>query len=126
MQQKKVEFLPMARLTLEQLGPLIKERRGNKGLRQVAAEMDISAATLSRVEAGKQPDLESFRKICAWLDVDPGKILGFKGSHSNPSNEPVQLLAHFKAGKTMSPKTARHLADLILAIHQAASARQPD
>lgn len=116
----------MARLTLEQLGPLIKERRGNKGLRQVAAEMDISAATLSRVEAGKQPDLESFRKICAWLNVDPGEILGFKGSNSTPSNEPVQVLAHFKAGKTMSSKTAKHLGDLILAIHQAASARLSD
>ena len=43
----------MARLTLEQLGLLIKQKRGNKGLRKVAAEMNVSAATLSRVEAGK-------------------------------------------------------------------------
>ena len=32
------------------------------------------------------------------------------------------MLAHFKAGKTMSPKTAQHLGALILAIHQAAVA----
>ena len=56
-------------LPIEQLGPLIKNRRGNRGLRQVAAEINVSAATLSRVESGKRPDLESSRKICAWLGV---------------------------------------------------------
>jgi transcriptional regulator with XRE-family HTH domain len=116
----------MARLTLEQLGPIIKERRGNRGLRQVAAEMDISAATLSRVEAGKQPDLDSFRKICAWLGVDPGEVLGYKQqgkSTGSPVIEANIMLAHFKAGKTMTPKTAQHLGALIFAIHQAAIAK---
>lgn len=113
----------MTRLTLEQLGPLIKKRRGNRGLRQVAKEMNISAATLSRVEAGKQPDLDSFTKICVWLGVDPGEVLGYKGAtktgNTSESDHRV-VLAHFKAGKTMSPKTAQHLGALILAIHQAA------
>nr|WP_294522507.1 helix-turn-helix transcriptional regulator [uncultured Rhodopila sp.] len=112
----------MARLTLEQLGPLIQKQRGGRGLRQVAAEMNISAATLSRVEAGKQPDLDSFTKICAWLDVDPGEVLGFKsqGKPGAAATDHTVMLAHFNAGKTMSPKTARHLGALILAIHKAA------
>ena len=116
----------MARLTLEQLGPLVKDKRGSRGLRQVAAEMDISAATLSRVEAGKQPDLDSFTKICTWLAVDPGEVLGYKGSKASGGtleSDHVVMLAHFKAGKTMSPKTAQHLGALILAIHQAAAAK---
>ena len=115
----------MARLTLEQLGLLIKQKRGNKGLRKVAAEMNVSAATLSRVEAGKQPDLESFTKICAWLGVNPGEFLGYKEpGETETVSKPNQtvMLAHFKAGKTMSPKTAQHLGALILAIHQAAVA----
>jgi len=116
----------MARLTLEQLGPLIQKKRGNRGLREVAAEMKISAATLSRVEAGKQPDLGSFTKICLWLGVDPGEVLGFKPSTSQAvasQDDHVVMLAHFKAGKTMSPKTAQHLGALILAIHQAANVK---
>lgn len=118
----------MARLTLEQLGPLIKKRRGSRGLRQVAAEMTISAATLSRVEAGKQPDLESFTKICAWLGINPGEFLGYKEheeketASSKPNQNQTVMLAHFKAGKTMSSKTAQHLGALIFAIHQAAIA----
>ncbi|WP_414552847.1 helix-turn-helix domain-containing protein [Anabaena sp. CCY 0017] len=119
----------MARLTLEQLGPLIKKQRGSRGLRQVAAEMNISAATLSRVEAGKQPDLESFTKICAWLGVDPGEILGYKEhGETETASKPNQtvMLAHFKAGKTMSPKTSQHLGALILAIHQAGVAEDEE
>ncbi|MCW5318677.1 helix-turn-helix domain-containing protein [Nostoc sp. KVJ3] len=121
----------MARLTLEQLGPLIKKQRGSRGLRQVAAEMNISAATLSRVEAGKQPDLESFTKICAWLGINPGEFLGYteheeKETASKPSQNQTVMLAHFKAGKTMSPKTAQHLGELILAIHQAAIAEDDE
>jgi len=116
----------MARLTLEQLGPLLQKKRGNRGLRQVAAEINISAATLSRVEAGKQPDLDSFTKICAWLGVDPGEILGFKNQATpvtSPTTDHTVMLAHFKAGKTMSPKTAQYLGSLILAIHKAAPVR---
>jgi transcriptional regulator with XRE-family HTH domain len=120
----------MARLTLEQLGPLIKKRRGDRGLRQVAAEIGISAATLSRVETGKQPDLDSFTKICTWLGVDPGEILGYKGTGKtdNTASRSSQtvMLAHFKAGKTMSPKTAQHLGALILSIHQAAVAEDDE
>lgn len=94
----------MAKLTLEQLGSHLKSQRGNRGLREIAAEIGISAATLSRVEAGKQPDLDSFRKICEWLGEDPGKFLGYKGKSDSASsgNETQTMLAHFKADKAMS------------------------
>ena len=112
----------MAQLTLEQLGSHLKSQRGNRGLREIAAEIGISAATLSRVEAGKQPDLDSFRKICEWLGEDPGKFLGYKAKSDSASsgNEAQTMLAHFKADKAMSLTTAKHLGALIIAIHQAA------
>lgn len=62
---------------IEKLGPLLKERRGEKGLRTIAREIGVSAATISRIERGKKPDIDSFRKICLWLEVDPGDILGY-------------------------------------------------
>lgn len=118
----------MARLTLEQLGVLIKDRRASRGLREVAREIGISAATLSRVEGGKQPDLDSFKKICSWLDVDPGELLGHKTSiRLNPIGSNFESSAHFfKAGQTLSPKTAKHLGELIYAIHNAAVAKQTE
>ena len=118
----------MARITLEQLGTLIKERRASRGLREVAREIGISAATLSRVEAGKQPDLDSFKKICTWLEVDPGELLGHKGPGRLATiGATFESSAHFfKAGQTLSPKTAKHLGELIYAIHNAAVAKQAE
>ncbi len=41
-------------------------------LREAAKEIDVSAATISRVENNKLPDVETFAKICLWLGTDAG------------------------------------------------------
>ena len=33
----------------------------------------ISASTFSRMDNGKQPDMETFIQICSRLDLEPGK-----------------------------------------------------
>lgn len=43
---------------------------GVNSLRKIAEEVGVSAATLSRVQRGKMPDLESFGKICKWMEGD--------------------------------------------------------
>lgn len=45
------------------------------GVRKAANESGISAATLSRVQRGNEPDLKTFRKICLWLEMDPAVLL---------------------------------------------------
>lgn len=39
------------------------------GLREAAREIGISAATLSRIENGKTPDVETMGMICFWLEI---------------------------------------------------------
>lgn len=113
----------MGRITIEQLGPMLKERRGNRSIREVARQIEISAATLSRIESGKQPDIETFSKICKWLGLDAGEVLGCsvadKAPPSAPTTLPPTFSAHFRAEKTMSAKTAQHLGQLILAVQRA-------
>lgn len=111
----------MSRLTLAQLGPLLRERRGYRGIRAVAAEIGISAPTLSRVETGKQPDLETFTKICQWLGVDAGEVLGCSLPAGNAPHPQVGagVYAHFRAEKTMKPETAQRLGELIMAVQRA-------
>ena len=49
---------------------MLKDKRGNKGLRAIAQEIGgVSFATLSRIEQGKIPDVDTFVKICKWLGV---------------------------------------------------------
>lgn len=103
--------------SLDQLGELLAERRGARGLRATAAEIGISPATLSRVEQGHMPDLVNFRKICRWLDEDPSKLLGLG------QERPVAAV-HFRKERTMKVETAKALASMILAAQRAMLARE--
>lgn len=50
----------------------IKVKRASSGLRASAIEAGTSAATLSRIERGKKFDIETFTRICNWLEKEPG------------------------------------------------------
>ncbi len=57
-------------LNTELLSSMLKSKRGKKGLRDTAAEIgNVSSATLSRVEQGNLPDVETFIRLCKWLNV---------------------------------------------------------
>jgi transcriptional regulator with XRE-family HTH domain len=106
----------MPRLTVQALGLKLIEKRGDRGVREVAKGIGTSAATLSRVERGHLPDLETFGKICKWLDVDPGEVLGTRQQISRPI---ASAQTHFRKEQAVNPKTAAALADLIVKAHEA-------
>lgn len=109
----------MNKLTLQTLGRKLAEQRGGRGVREVAKEVGISHATLSRVERGYLPDLETFSKICRWLNVDPGEMLGVQPVDKPPTNEAPVASVHFKKDQTLAPKTAHALAQMILSARRA-------
>ena len=100
----------MPDISLESLVKKIREKRGHRGIREVALEIRISPATLSRVERGNLPDLETFKKICGWVGGDPGEMLGVQ---SAPPRQP-EVRVHFKKDATLATPTAKALAELIL------------
>ncbi len=106
----------MALIPLQKLARLIAEKQGDKGIREVAKEIGISHGTLSRVKREYMPDLETFQKICLWLKVDPGEMLGMKSTlqTSLPS-----VSVHFKKDQVIAPETAQALAQMILAAQRA-------
>lgn len=106
----------MGTLTLHQLGEVLRERRGSRGIREVAAEIAISPATLSRVERGHLPDLNTFGLICKWLEIDPAEVLQINPRRENPAapNQGISANVHFKGGQTSSPALAKALAELII------------
>lgn len=106
----------MPRLTLQALGLKLIEKRGDTGVRQVAKEIGTSAATLSRVERGHLPDLETFGKICRWLGVDPAEVLGTRQETTRPI---VSAQTHFRKDQAVTRETAVALADLIVKSHAA-------
>lgn len=111
--------------SLDTLGELILEKRGDTGVRAAAREIGISPSTLSRVENGHLPDLENFRLICQWLEVDPNSILGFRSSRKS-RDEQIRASVHFRKEKTTSPETAAALARMILHVQRAMAAQDRD
>jgi len=111
----------MRRKRLESLGALVRERRGDRTLRETAREIGIGPATMLRVESGRTPDVETFGKICQWLQLDPAGVLGVdlkkESKAADPTTEEdvsVRLSAHFKADSTPQPETIAALAKMLL------------
>lgn len=106
-------------MSLLRLGHLVRNKRGIEGIRSTAAEIEVSAATLSRVERGHLPDIETFRKICAWLEIDPNEFLGIEAAEKGTTvNNPAAVqppAVHFRADSTFTPDAAADFAQLILA-----------
>jgi hypothetical protein len=67
------------------------------------------------------PDLETFAKICQWLDRDPREFLGMEVRQEAP-----RAVVHFRKKKTVTAETAQALGELILAAQRAIWARKPD
>lgn len=104
----------MNQISLETLIERVKSKKAGDGIRETAALIRISPATLSRFLRGNLPDLETFKKICAWVEVDPGEVLGFRP----PSPATAQVRVHFRKESTVDPSTAKALAELILIAQQ--------
>lgn len=105
----------MPRRPLASLGALVRERRSANKLRETAAEIGISAATLLRVESGRIPDVVTFGKLCQWLGLDPSSFLGIEEKETVPRAVGViNMSAHFKADRTAKPETIQALAQMLL------------
>lgn len=61
----------MAHVRTDILAEYMSRRRGERPLREIAKEVGVSAATLSRIENRMAPDLATFAKVCAWLGENP-------------------------------------------------------
>ncbi|MDZ8104890.1 MAG: helix-turn-helix transcriptional regulator [Nostoc sp. DedQUE12a] len=115
------------------LAAMVKTKRGRKGLRDTAKEIgNISSSTLSRVENGKMPDMETFLLLCNWLQVSPAEL--FKKTEesevSSGSNTLETIEIQLRASKKLDPAVANALAELVKAAYrdnsQQSDNQQPD
>ncbi|MEQ8553082.1 MAG: helix-turn-helix transcriptional regulator [Cyclobacteriaceae bacterium] len=99
----------MSSLNIALLSDMLKTRRGNQTLRETASEIgQISAATLSRIEQGKVPDVDTFMKLCDWLNVSADAFM-IKES----KQQALKVNAHLRAEKELPPMTVNSLIKLI-------------
>lgn len=105
-----------AKMNPKTLGNLLQQKRGSMGIRAAASEIGISPATLSRIEHGRVPDLETLRKVCRWLGVDPAEYFGAASKPQPAGTSSFQVV--FKKDRAISQKTSKALGNLILAAYK--------
>ena len=50
----------------------VRAKRGTRSLRSVVSEIEgVSLSTVSRIENGKVPDIQTFIRLCYWLEASP-------------------------------------------------------
>lgn len=93
-------------LNTELLASMIKSKRAKKGLRDTAEEIgDISAATLSRIEQGNLPDVETFIRLCKWLKVSTDVFVMGKKSDQIEVSEKDKLVYQLRSSRELDSDT---------------------
>ena len=104
------------------LAERVRQKRGKVGLRDTAKEIGgITASTLSRIEKGQVPDLDTFIRLCQWLGVNPSEFVkGVPGQSTGETSTPDVVAAHFRADRALDPQTAESLSAAMRALYEAA------
>lgn len=95
---------------------LVRIKRGGRGLREIAQITGISASTISRVENGKTPDMETFLALCDWLEVPPHTLI--KNTEDTSQKEiPGSICVMLRSDQRLERDVAEALAVLIEAAY---------
>jgi transcriptional regulator with XRE-family HTH domain len=104
-------------LDTDKLAAMVKSKRASRGLRAVAQEIgDVSASTLSRIEQGSVPDVNTFLQLCKWLNVptDTFTIADEATSAAEPATTGSdKIVAHLRADRILPKATAQALIEMI-------------
>lgn len=100
-------------LDIDELGELIKARRSRDqlSLRKAAEQAEVSFNTLSRVERGQVPDLQTFHRIVSWLGIDPARFFGPRRTEFQPT--PRIIADHLRHDPNLPPAAAEKIAALV-------------
>ena len=100
-------------LDIEKLASLVRTKRRERGLREVSKEIGtVSPSTISRVENGKVPDIDTFLILCDWLNVSPADLLGNDREREIEST-PDRIAFLLQSDPNLDPAMANALALLI-------------
>ena len=102
---------------LDDLGPLVAQRRESLGLslRDASSQAGVPVATLARVEAGRAPDLTTFRRLVGWLGLPPDR---FFRTTERTASTPDAISEHLRLDPALAPEDAAKIADLVRMMYE--------
>ena len=103
-------------ITLDQLGMAVRRKRDTRRLEDVAKEAKVSAATLSRVESGTIPTMETVRKLAEWLGVNIRAAGGEESGITSEEDLERAVEVYLRADKKLTEGAARSIAEAVRAM----------
>ncbi len=112
--------MPEATLDVEALVGVLDAQRQAKGLswRQLASKAGVSQSTLTRMQQGKRPDVDTFASLIRWLGIPAEQFLTAQTHKTRKNSEPhpvAVISTYLRAKKEMSPETLHAVDELIQA-----------
>ena len=117
-------------IDLPRLAALIAKKRDGRPFRAVAEEIGgVSSPTLSRIEKGRLPDLDTYIRICRWLSISPEDLQNHESANNDDEelSTKEQVCAFLRADRNLPTDTASALTKMIeLAYQDAVEGRIAD
>ena len=105
-------------LDLEALVAAVDAQRKAKDLswRQAAKEAGVSPSTLTRMQQGKLPDVNTFGALVRWLHIPAERFMAQGAAAQRRSPDPMAVASTLLRGKReVSPRAAKALDELVQA-----------
>jgi transcriptional regulator with XRE-family HTH domain len=104
-------------LQLDDLVAALDSERQAKGIswRQLAIEAEVGPSTLTRMQQGKSPDVNTFSALTTWLNIPAERFYAEQGARA-AKDAPMAVVSTLLRGKKkMSPKAVKALTELVSA-----------
>jgi transcriptional regulator with XRE-family HTH domain len=110
---------PPPDLDVSELGSLVRQKRLDEDLsvRRAAEQARVSFSTISRVEAGAQPDLATFTSLCVWLGVNPSRF--FPAAARRAERPLDHVTEHLVTDPALTPDAAQRIVGVVRDLYQA-------
>jgi transcriptional regulator with XRE-family HTH domain len=107
--------MPQNQLHVDALVAALDAERSARGFswRQLAKDAGVSPSTLTRMQQGKSPDVNTFSALTRWLDIPAERFYAETSQQSAPEDPLAVISALLRGKKKMNPKAVAALQELV-------------
>lgn len=109
--------MPQNQLQVEALVAALDSERHVRKLswRQLAGQAGVSPSTLTRMQQGKSPDVNTFSALTKWLNIPAERFYTAPAAQNTPE-DPMAVISNLLRGKkNLNPKAMKALNELVSA-----------
>lgn len=87
--------------------------------KQVAAEAEVSASTLTRMGQGRRPDVDGLARLCTWAGVRADDFVRRpEGEPATPARSIAMISTYLRSDPHLTPDGAEMLESLLVAAYE--------